>query len=814
MLSSRAWQCWKYLKELAALNELVGSSGRKMLRSQYDWEKSVFQGKSALSVYLDPETYHVQSRESGLLIFPFGINESQYTAVKKAMENQISVIQGPPGTGKTQTILTLIANLLIRNMTVQVVSGNNSAVDNVWEKLKNPDVALGFLVALLGNKEHLEAFAKEWGNKINIHIDWERSQETQQRLANAIQNLTKKIETTFAAQERLAEAKKESAALRLEKTYYERFCRENYKLEPRDVSLYANTSAEKLLRVWLICDQISARGKTISFWRKLMNVMIYGIGNWRFWKERTEKIVAGLKLAYYQVKAKELDKEIAELAEELKRQKLNELLDQLKESSLEYLRAKVFEREKESSASDDGTIPDMGDVWRNGQRLLKRYPVVLSTTFSARRSLRSTSYDYVIMDEASQVDLASGALSLTGARNAVIIGDENQLPQVMREDQKMQACVLFSRYRFPDAYRADKNSFLTSLAQCSNEIPQTLLREHYRCNPKIIGFCNQKFYNNQLLIMSKDYGEGQPMWLVQTVKGNHKRGHENLRQAEVIGDLLSAMPKMGRDDIGIVSPYRDQVALLRKCIAPEQVEPGNINTIHKFQGREKETIIFTTVDDVVTTFSDDPHLINVAVSRARSRFILVTSADKQPHSSNMADLISYILYQNGKYVGNDIRSVFDLLYKQYTKERVIYLRKHRKVSQFNSENLMYGMLEELLKEYPVLPLAVACHVPIREIITAEQFALLGEAERGYIERGAHVDFLVYDWMRKQVMFCIEVDGVKYHREGTKQHERDLLKDAIFRQNRLVLLRFPTNGSGERARIKKELDRICAARQQS
>ena len=50
-------------------------------------------------------------KENYIPIFPFGCNNSQYQAVKKAMENQISVIQGPPGTGKTQTILNIIANM-------------------------------------------------------------------------------------------------------------------------------------------------------------------------------------------------------------------------------------------------------------------------------------------------------------------------------------------------------------------------------------------------------------------------------------------------------------------------------------------------------------------------------------------------------------------------------------------------------------------------------------------------------------------------------------------------------------------------------
>lgn len=47
------------------------------------------------------------------LIYPFGINETQYEAVKNAFKFQISIIEGPPGTGKTQTILNIIVNIVI-----------------------------------------------------------------------------------------------------------------------------------------------------------------------------------------------------------------------------------------------------------------------------------------------------------------------------------------------------------------------------------------------------------------------------------------------------------------------------------------------------------------------------------------------------------------------------------------------------------------------------------------------------------------------------------------------------------------------------
>lgn len=76
--------------------------------------------------------------------------------MESALTHQVSIIQGPPGTGKTQTILNIIANLLLENKTVLVVSNNNSAVENVVEKLEREN--LGFIVAKLGNVQNKEAF--------------------------------------------------------------------------------------------------------------------------------------------------------------------------------------------------------------------------------------------------------------------------------------------------------------------------------------------------------------------------------------------------------------------------------------------------------------------------------------------------------------------------------------------------------------------------------------------------------------------------------------------------------------------------------
>ncbi|MCQ6281614.1 hypothetical protein JN080_20710 [Bacillus sp. EB600] len=74
-----------------------------------------------------------------------------------------------------------------------------------------------------------------------------------------------------------------------------------------------------------------------------------------------------------------------------------------------------------------------GDVlWKDFKTFIKEYPVILSTTHSLRNSPeKNYLFDYVIIDEASQVDLITGALALSCVKNAVIVGDVKQLPNVI-----------------------------------------------------------------------------------------------------------------------------------------------------------------------------------------------------------------------------------------------------------------------------------------------------------------------------------------------------------------------------------------------
>ena len=433
---------------------------------------------------------------------------------------------------------------------------------------------------------------------------------------------------------------------------------------------------------------------------------------------------------------------------------------------------------------------------------MAEYPVILSTTFSSRNSLNSdVVYDYLIMDEASQVDIATGALALSCARNVVIVGDTKQLPNVVTDDIKAKAKAIFDSFNVSEGYQYT-NSFLQSILDVMPNVTQTLLREHYRCHPKIINFCNQKFYRGELIIMTTDKGEEDVLSVVKTVAGNHERNHYSQRQIDVIKNEIIPKHVSNPEETGIIAPYKNQVEALSK-----EITDIDAATVHKFQGKEKENIIISTVDDEISDFADDPYLINVAVSRAKKKLMLVVTGNEQSKERNITDLIDYIQYNNFEVAESKIYSIFDYLYKQYTEERIAYLKKHKKISEYDSENLMYSLIEEIIADNKYSSLDVVCHFPLNMLIKNPK--LLNEQECQYAMNPAtHLDFLIYNRIGKKPVLAIEVDGYEYHKEDTVQASRDFLKNHIMELYEIPLLRFKTNGSGEREKIVEMLDKLA------
>ena len=127
----------------------------------------------------------------------------------------------------------------------------------------------------------------------------------------------------------------------------------------------------------------------------------------------------------------------------------------------------------------------------------------------------------------------------------------------------------------------------------------------------------------------------------------------------------------------------------------DEIGQFEIDTVHKFQGREKDNIIISTVDDEISDFVDDPNLLNVAISRAKKRLMIVVTGNLQKKERIITELIDYINYNNFEVSDSNVCSVFDYLYSQYKDERDEYLKKHPKISMYDSENLMYSLIKEI-----------------------------------------------------------------------------------------------------------------------
>ncbi len=795
---SEAKNVFSYLYQTAESVSIKSDDGTNLLSKQYEKIADFVGDDTALALYLNPHKYKNTKKVTSNPIFPFGCNASQYSAVKNALENQISVIQGPPGTGKTQTILNIIANLLINGKTVQVVSNNNSATANVLEKLSSPKYDMGFIVAPLGSTQNKETFIK---NQSGIYPDissWKQEINPYQ-MKEEIKNISFDLGDIFQKQERFAVAKQQLQALILEKKYFDLYKSESSK-DSKKLKIIRKLSSQKIINLWNEIQIINETGKKLSWFFKIKSGIIYGIFNLDVFKDDISTLITELQDIYYNTRETELNNDIEEIESFLKTKNASQNSNDLCSKSMQLLRSVLFSQYGNKSARE---VFSMDDLRKRPQDFIAEYPVVLSTTFSSRSSVcKNAKYDYVIIDEASQVDVATGALALSCAKNVVIVGDSKQLPNVVTEDVAKRTDVIFEAYKVDEGYRFSKNSFLESVCNVIPDVPQTLLREHYRCHPKIIGFCNQKFYGGQLVIMTEDNNEEDTLSVFKTTKGEHVRDLFNQRQIDVVVNEVMPQITVSKEEIGIIAPYNNQVNAITKVVDSEI----DVATVHKFQGREKDVIIITTVDDEISEFVDDPNLLNVAVSRAKNQLVLVVTGNDIPDSSNIKDLISYIEYNKFAVVESEIYSVFDFLYKEYTESRLEYLKNSTKISEYDSENLMYRLITDVLKIDEFIHYDVISHQPLNMLIRNPE-RLDDELCKYAMNKGTHLDFLIYNRISKKPVLAVEVDGYHYHKDGTEQNIRDRKKDKILDLYNIPLIRFSTNGSEEKTKLIEKLRSI-------
>jgi DNA replication ATP-dependent helicase Dna2 len=223
--------------------------------------------------------------------------------------------------------------------------------------------------------------------------------------------------------------------------------------------------------------------------------------------------------------------------------------------------------------------------------------------------LRTRSFEMAIVDEAGQLTEPLTLGLILRARRFVLIGDDKQLPPVVRT--RSLAHSMFERLK-KDAERSQPDAL-------------TLLDTQYRMHPEIMEVSNRLFYGGKLLsgvsAEQRKPFDGIPFAFVPV--GATVEGRSNPEEARVVAGLVRSFMKEGgasRESIGVVSPFRAQVVLMRQMLEDTGV---TVDTIERFQGGERDIMILSLVRSHGTGFVFDDRRLNVAITRARRKLVLV-----------------------------------------------------------------------------------------------------------------------------------------------------------------------------------------------
>ena len=791
---------------------------------------------SALFAYMKGANSQVSEIPSPVIL-PFQSNEDQKVAVERALSHRVSVIDGPPGTGKTETILNIIANILMSpGATVGVLSFGNAAVENVKDKLD--EAGYGFVAARVGNEKCVTSFIAEqearargiarWLSyaSVNGSVQSSGSQEM-----DYLKHMEEQLLGVWKSSRELAKVRSKIEEYSLEAAHLERRAESSFLPDLSELPLLRKSSRRILdyLAETTVCPDLPEGIKGVI--PRVRRYFKYG---------RTKGVdasdadtILGLERAFYAKRIEELKQEEQHWRSEVGNRDSEEVRAQYQKASRSLLdlvlRQRYLNSVRPKFDKKEKTIQ------KRTSEFLSEYPVVLTTCHSIRRNLSERHLlDWVIIDEATQVNLHAAVLAMSKARNVVVVGDLKQLGPII--DQRLKDAAIPPPH---PVYDVTEHSILSSVTELYGQVlPRTMLREHYRCAPEIIEFCNKMFYNSELIAMKAKSSDDQwPTLMVRkTPPGNHMRtlhralakGTYSQREIDTVEELMGGVVEgvdfrglLGGEEsgsdymLGIATPYRLQADRLGEAIysTDDLLETSvKSETIHKFQGRGAKAMILSTVVDesrvghMKLRFVDDPRMVNVAVSRAKEKFILVTNHDEVPRSKIIKALIDYVRFQNPSQVTESgVLSVFDLLYKEYSERLNEFASRVHGDSRYKSENIVWTLLNDILAEPAYGLLEVVSQVRLRDLLP--NLDRLNERQKQFACSVSAIDFAVYHKVSRRMLLAVEVNGTRFHEDSPEQQVRDELKAQIVGIYGADMLVLRTNDSNIESKVRDRLDRV-------
>ncbi|MFP4233137.1 MAG: IGHMBP2 family helicase [Candidatus Aenigmatarchaeota archaeon] len=288
--------------------------------------------------------------------------------------------------------------------------------------------------------------------------------------------------------------------------------------------------------------------------------------------------------------------------------------------------------------------------------VIESVDVVCATNSTAGSELmENKDFDVAVIDEATQATEPSCLIPITHANKAIMAGDHRQLPPTILNQEAKERGL-------------EETLFERMLEVHSSDIKE-MLEKQYRMNTDIMDFSSEEFYDGELkadetVADHKLQISGEPSsklmkevfdpenivlfldnegkWKESSRKGSTSK--ENKKEAEKVEEVVRECIDLGvnPEDIGVISPYDDQVDLLNSKLDIEGLE---IKTVDGFQGRQKDVIVLSFVrsnEDGNIGFLKDLRRLNVSITRARKKLIMVgdsTTLEKHPTYKRLLDYV-------------------------------------------------------------------------------------------------------------------------------------------------------------------------------
>lgn len=619
-----------------------------------------------------------------LPITPLPLSEAQENVIKNLEDNNILSVYGPPGTGKTQTIVNLICHLIASGKTVLVASRMDKAADVIADRVNSFNAP--FLALRAGRTNYQKQLSNDLQDLISGKFDLDTGFENSILVDNAdIKGLFNQILEMEDNCEKLIEL--EQKWQKINKEYIStidilgniEILKKKYTLSEIDVISKAVNKLVKCLRKKDILSCIFTYIENNKL-KKLINKKDFksDIKNLERIKLELEMAKLSAQICTIENNIKKYG-DINKILKEIKllKKKQNDLaIDVLKgkrRSALKELLRDQVKRQRLIIHTKALVTKKQNLQYRlledeDFKPLLEAFPCWCVTSYSISNSLplKPALFDVAIIDEASQCDIASCIPILFRCKKAVIVGDDKQLPHLSFLEKSKEQSFL-SQYEIPDKYQLMWKFRTNSMFDLANyySMKSVLLDEHFRSASPIIEFSNKEFYNGRIRIMSTNE-DNHVLELIRVSEGKVDSDMtRNMPETEAVmqrlqelineDNLNSSKENYKPITIGIISPFRGQVELIKKALRQlysdsildkYKIEVG---TAHTFQGDERDVIMLSwaIADNSFNqslTFLQIPNLFNVAVTRAKKKQIVFLSKNPQTLPDGLLrDYIEYVM---------------------------------------------------------------------------------------------------------------------------------------------------------------------------